>query len=266
MSVVYPGTWNAVVCSGDVINTFTFEYNTHPNQLCVLGDYLYTADSNISGISRIDLTNYTVTDTWVELYNNYGGAEGIAAYGNYLYVSVSSKKSSSQPNNIVQISLDGTTLKTFDTTYDSSYLYAYNEQLYALTTAGVVVFAIPPATDTLVYSQSDLDASSKATPMGKRGTVMLRRSGQRRPVAVLEMITRTSIFKLRKRVIQTTHHDCTITFLQHPSAVSGKFVNVNSTGVFETVACMSHAASGRYTSAKLTITPNGNMREITVAP
>jgi len=250
--------------SAEVTNTFLVD--SLPRQICILDNYLYSAIGSDTAISRIDLTTNTVIN-WFNLpTSTYTYSTGIAAYGNYVYVSVAVLSNTGLPKNILQISLDGTKMTTFDTTYDSGYLYVYNEQLYALTTDGVVVFEIPPATDTLVYSQKDLDASSKATPMGKRGTVMLRRSGQRRPVAVLEMITRTSIFRRRKSVIYTTHHDCTITFLQHQSAVSGKFVNVNSTGVFETVTCMSYAASGRYTSAKLTITPNGNMREITVTP
>lgn len=251
--------------SSNVISTVTITDYAMPTQLCVLGNYVYTCNLYSYGIVRVDLTNNTADTSWYNLPNTqYQHSEGIAAYGNYIYASVASPHTSN-PNSIVTITLDGTTLKTFDTTYDSTYLYIFNEQLYALTTTGVVVFEISPATDTLVYSQTELDASSTETAMGKRGTAMLRRQGQRRPVAVLEMITRTSIFRHRRRVIYTTHHDCTITFLQHQSAISGRFVHVNRT-LPETVTCMSHAASGRYTSAKLAIKPNGNMREVTINP
>lgn len=248
-----------------VISTVTCtKISSIPFQLCVLGDDVYTCDHYTSGIDLFDLTNNTANQ-WCEL-TNYSTSVGIATYGNYIYASVS-QNNQTKPNCIVTITLDGTTVKNFDTTYNSTYLYVYNEQLYALTTAGVVVFDISPASDTLVYSQNDLDASSTETAMGKRGTALLRRSGQRRPVAMLEMITRTSIFKRRRRTIYTTHRDCTITFLDDSSAISGKFLHVNSTGVLsETVTCMSDAASGRYTSAKLSIKPNGTMMEITITP
>lgn len=247
----------------NVINTVTITDNALPRQLCVLGDDVYTCNFYSNGIVRVDLSNNTANTAWYTITQS-AHSEGIATYGNYIYASVASTNTS-QPNSIVTITLDGTTLKTFNNTYDSGYLYVYNDQLYALTTTGVVVFEISPATDTLVYSQTELEASSTETAMGKRGTAMLRRSGQRRPVAVLEMITRTSIFRHRRRVIYTTHHDCTITFLEHQSAISGRFVHVNRT-LSETVTCMSHAASGRYTSAKLEIKPNGNMREVTITP
>jgi hypothetical protein len=252
------------LAGANVVSTVKFENNVKPFQICVLGDYLYTANETDSYISRIDLTNNTITEQWCDIsnYSTY-----IAAYGNYIYVTANKTGSNMNPYTIFKVSLDGTTVTTFDTTYNSGYLYVYNEQLYALTTAGVVMFEISPATETLVYSQDELDASSTETATGTRGTAMLRRPGKRRPVAIIEMITRASIVKRRRRTIHTTHHDCTITFLQHSSAISGKFLHVNNTGVLsETVTCMSHAASGRYTSAKLTITPNGNMREITVTP
>jgi hypothetical protein len=104
--------------TAEVINTFTFTYNVKPSQMCILDNFLYTSNANNS-ISRIDLIGSTVTEEWFIL-SNYPSCKGIAAYGNYVYVSVTSNNMS-KPNNIVQISLDGTTLKTFDTTYNLSH-------------------------------------------------------------------------------------------------------------------------------------------------
>lgn len=220
----------------------TFDFGSSPiGSICKYGKYVYVFNGKY--ISRINLIDNSVNTEWFKVPKDWG--YDLAAYGDYVYAAVN--------DGIIQISIDATTYTNFSSS-DTANLCVYNGTLYGSSYSGTYAYAL---TETLVYSQNDLEASSIATPAGKRGTALLRPRGKRRPIGLIEMITRK--VKHRKRVIT---YDCTITFFERGTAISCRFVNVSNGPVALTGNAI---ASGPYKSAKLSITPKGNMRVVKVS-
>jgi hypothetical protein len=248
--------------TAQIVNTFSFG-STFIASICKYGNYVYVT-SEEKYISRIDLTDNSVDTEWFTLplldgVTKNPGGYGLAAYGDYVYTTVQANGSSNSPSVIIQIPIDATTYTVLSSSdLNFYYLSIYKGALYGNFPSGTYAFAL---TETLVYSQKDLNASSIDTAMGKRGTALLRPQGKKRPIGLIEMITRTTKVRHRKRIFQTTHYDCTMTFFDRLSAIKCCFVNVDGA----TLRGDAIATSGPYTSAKLTIKPKGNTREVTVS-
>lgn len=237
----------------------TVVYGGHPiNQLAINGYYLYAAIN--TGVARLSLVDNTFTQGWL---NNTLKTISVTAYGDYLYASVIN---GTNIYHIMQIPVDDpTSYSWFDTTVSNLYyLYANSGYLYAPLILSTVRFVLPQLSDTLVYSQAELTASSTDTAMGKRGTALLRRPGKRKPVAIIEMFTRTSMTRHGRRGYYTTHLNSTITFFNHISAISCHhvYVTVGNANMSKVASCNVTDTNGLYDGAKVTITPNGRMRHV----
>jgi hypothetical protein len=243
-----------------LVNTVSVSsYSKVLSQLAINGDYLYAGLN--SGVARLGIgEDTTFTQGW---WNVPYSTKSVTAYGDYIYAAC--KGANDTYYTIKQIPIaDPGSYSTFDDTINGIYsIYTNGGDVYAPLPSVTYMFA-PVVTETLVYSPNDL-TSSDEKDTDKRGIAPLRRPGQRKPVGMIELTTRTIIGRHRRRTIYTSHNEFNITVFDKMSAISGRFMYVNRTGtLLEEVKCSALSGTGQYATANVSIKPKGNMREITV--
>jgi hypothetical protein len=220
----------------------------------------------MTGVARLNLAdNEFVTDWYYD--PSMPKTQSVAVYGDYVYATAFGKTNTYiKPMNILQIKVDDPSVTAIVDTNNVMGMGLYDGFLYDSTAESISQFVIPQPPETLVYSRATLSASSTETAMGKRGTAPLFQQGRKRPVGVIEVITRTTPADHKRRTVYTSHLDCTITFFDHLSVVAAHFVyaSVGSDAMGGVITSMSDAASGRHRTAKVTMTPKGKLMEVKV--
>jgi hypothetical protein len=229
------------------------------------GKYLYA--SNNTGLSRLNLLDNGFEPFWwydsTMPYTN-----SVAVWGEYAYVNALGSEqvySAFKPMHTKRILLSNPyNIDNLDQLNDVLSLTVYNKLLYESTMNSIVQFHIAQPPSTVFYSNAKLTASMTETAMGNRGMASLFRQGQKKPVGVIEVITRSTPARFRRQTVHTTHLGCTITLFETHSVVSSRFVyaSVGTNAIPGAITSVADVTSGIYSTAKVTMTPKGRLMEV----